>query len=73
VIRELEALEPMRFNLITERRRRRPGGRQGGEPGEPGRNLRNGEALEAKASGELGVGDRLRIETPGGGGWGAPA
>ena len=49
---------------------RRPGA-DGGEPGRPGRNLLNGEELPAKASGTLHPGDRLRIETPGGGGHGS--
>lgn len=70
VVRELEALAPISFNLITERRRRRPQGRAGGEEGQPGRNLLNGDRLEAKAAGELRPGDLLRVETPGGGGWG---
>jgi N-methylhydantoinase B len=70
VVRELEALEEMRFSLITERRRHPPPGAGGGEPGEPGRNLLNGEELPGKASGTLRPGDRLRIETPGGGGHG---
>jgi N-methylhydantoinase B len=70
VVRELEALAPMRFSLITERRRHGPPGADGGEPGSPGRNLLNGEELPGKASGELKPGDRLRIETPGGGGHG---
>jgi N-methylhydantoinase B len=70
IVRELEALAPMRFSLITERRRRAPKGRDGGADGEPGRNLLNGEALPAKCAGELRPGDRLRIETPGGGGHG---
>jgi N-methylhydantoinase B len=70
VVRELEALEPMRYSLITERRRHGPAGADGGEPGEPGRNLLNGEELPGKTSGELEPGDRLRIETPGGGGHG---
>ncbi len=43
---------------------------EGGEPGAPGRNLLNGDELPAKASGTLSPGDRLRIETPGGGGYG---
>ena len=47
----------------------RPGA-EGGEHGAPGRNLLNGEELPAKASGTLQPGDRLRIETPGGGGYG---
>jgi N-methylhydantoinase B len=70
LIREIEALEPMRFTLITGRRRRAPRGRSGGGDGEPGRNSLNGEPLPAKAEGALAPGDRLRIETPGGGGWG---
>ena len=73
VVRELEALDEMSFSLITERRRHAPPGADGGEPGAPGRNLLNGEELPPKASGELHRGDRLRIETPGGGGHGAPA
>jgi N-methylhydantoinase B len=72
VNRELEALETMEFTLITERRRRAPAGREGGGDGAPGRNLLNGEELPAKAQGTLGPGDRLRIETPGGGGHGTP-
>jgi N-methylhydantoinase B len=72
IVRELEALEPMGFTLITERRRHPPRGRDGGADGAPGRNLLNGEALPSKTAGELRAGDRLRIETPGGGGFGAP-
>jgi N-methylhydantoinase B len=72
VVRELEALADMRYSLITERRRHAPPGADGGEAGAPGRNLLNGEELPAKASGALRPGDRLRIETPGGGGHGAP-
>jgi N-methylhydantoinase B len=72
VARELEALDEMSFSLITERRRHAPPGADGGEPGQPGRNLLNGEELEPKASGTLRPGDRLRIETPGGGGHGRP-
>jgi N-methylhydantoinase B len=70
VVRELEALEPMRYSLITERRRHAPPGADGGGPGERGRNSVNGQELPAKASGTLDTGDRLRIETPGGGGRG---
>jgi N-methylhydantoinase B len=70
VVREFEALEEMRFSLITERRSHAPPGADGGEDGAPGRNLVNGEELPAKASGTLREGDRLRIETPGGGGYG---
>ncbi len=72
VIRELEALKPLHYSLLTERRRHPPPGADGGEPGLPGRNLLDGEELPAKAIGELAQGQRLRIETPGGGGFGAP-
>jgi N-methylhydantoinase B len=70
VVRELQALEPMRYSLISERRRHGPAGADGGEPGRPGRNLLNGEEIPGKTSGVLEPGDRLRIETPGGGGHG---
>jgi N-methylhydantoinase B len=70
VVRELEALEEMRYSLMTERRRHAPPGAEGGEAGAPGRNLLNGDELPPKTSGTLRPGDRLRIETPGGGGFG---
>ena len=70
IVRELEALAPMTWSLITERRRHAPPGADGGEPGAPGRNLLDGAAVAAKARGILRPGDRLRIETPGGGGHG---
>jgi N-methylhydantoinase B len=70
IVRELEALEPMRYTLIGERRRHAPHGRDGGGSGASGRDLLNGEPVPAKGEGELRPGDRLRIETPGGGGFG---
>ncbi len=69
VVREIEALVPMRFSLITERRRHRPRGAGEGEDGALGVNLLNGSPLPAKTAGDLAPGDRLRLETPGGGGW----
>jgi N-methylhydantoinase B len=72
IVRELEAGAPMSYALITERRRHAPAGAAGGEPGARGRNLLNGDELPAKATGELAPGDRLAIETPGGGGHGSP-
>jgi N-methylhydantoinase B len=72
VVREVEALDGMRYSLITERRRHAPPGADGGSPGRAGRNLLNGDELPPKASGALRPGDRLRIETPGGGGHGKP-
>jgi N-methylhydantoinase B len=70
VIREVQALAPLRYSLITERRRHAPPGADGGGDGATGRNLLDGEPLAAKAIGKLEPGQRLRIETPGGGGHG---
>jgi N-methylhydantoinase B len=71
VIRELEILLPLRYSLITERRRHAPAGAHGGGSGQPGRNLLDKRELPAKSTGELKPGARLRIETPGGGGYGS--
>ena len=71
VVREVEALEEMEFSLLTERRRHQPPGAAGGGDGAAGRNLLDGEELPPKALGRLRPGQRLRIETPGGGGHGA--
>jgi N-methylhydantoinase B len=70
VVREVEALEEMQYSLLTERRRTRPAGADGGSAGACGRNLVDGEELPPKAAGTLRPGQRLRIETPGGGGHG---
>ena len=59
----------MTYSLLTERRRHAPPGAEGGGDGAPGRNLLDGETLEPKATGMLRAGQRLRIETPGGGGF----
>ncbi len=72
VVREFELLEPMQVSLLSERRDRAPYGLGGGEPGAKGRNLHNGRSLGGKASVDAARGDRIRIETPGGGGFGAP-
>jgi N-methylhydantoinase B/oxoprolinase/acetone carboxylase alpha subunit len=75
LIRELELLSPASATLLTERRNSSPYGAAGGGPGAAGRNTlihRDGkeESLPSKVSLELAAGDRLRIETPGGGGYG---
>ena len=70
VVRELRVLEACRLSLLTQRRRLRPGGVEGGEPGAAGRNLLNDDELPPFATSELRPGDLLRIETPGGGGYG---
>ena len=70
VIRELRVLEDCRLSLVGERRVRAPQGARGGKPGLPGRNLLNGEELPAKITRGLRAGDAVRVETPGGGGYG---
>jgi N-methylhydantoinase B len=70
VVRELEALTEMTFSLIAERRRHAPHGANGGQPGAPGADLLDGQPLRSKITGTLHAGQRLRVETPGGGGFG---
>jgi N-methylhydantoinase B len=70
IVREIEALEPMQFSLIGERRRHPPRGASGGEDGAPGRDTLDGARLDGKTTGRMGAGARLMIETPGGGGHG---
>jgi 5-oxoprolinase (ATP-hydrolysing) len=77
VIRDLRFLEPMRANMLANRRRVAPKGLAGGGDALPGRNWVervNGtvEELTATGSAEMQAGDRFVIETPGGGGFGAP-
>ncbi|HYP98447.1 MAG TPA: hydantoinase B/oxoprolinase family protein [Polyangiaceae bacterium] len=69
--REYEFLEPLTVSLLTERRLTAPFGLAGGEPGAPGHNFHNGREVPGHAVFEVAIGDRLRIETPGGGGYGA--
>lgn len=75
IVRELEMRAPVTAALLTERRTRGAPGLDEGEAGKPGHNQRvsaDGTAtdLPGKWVGKLAVGERLRIETPGGGGWG---
>ena len=77
VVREYRFHDRATVSLVTERRRFAPWGLEGGSPGQPGRNtliLADGSTrdLGSRAQIEVGPGDRVRIETPGGGGWGAP-
>ncbi len=71
VIRELRALTSLQASILSDRRRSKPFGLGGGEPGQVGRNLLNGSVIEGRAALTLSAGDVLRIETPGGGGFGA--
>jgi len=71
VIREFEFLEPMEVSIVSERRVTRPFGLDGGGPGQPGENFIDGEPLPGRAHRRVSRGARLRIATPGGGGWGS--
>jgi 5-oxoprolinase (ATP-hydrolysing) len=75
VVREITFLEPMRANILANRRRVPPRGINGGADAQPGRNwvVRTDgsvEILSATASADVNAGDRFVIETPGGGGFG---
>lgn len=78
VVRELEFRRPLVVSILSERRAFRPYGLAGGFPGARGRNtlLRAGGggpiSLGGKSSVAVSPHDRLRIETPGGGGYGTP-
>ena len=70
VVREIETLVASRMSLLADRRKRGPYGLHGGSDGKAGRNKINRREIPSKGSHELKSGDRIRIETPGGGGWG---
>jgi N-methylhydantoinase B len=71
VERAVRVLEPATLNLLTDRRRHAPEGREGGGDGACGENLLNDEALASKATRELAEGDVVVVRTPGGGGYGS--
>lgn len=75
LVREVEFRAAVTVSLLTERRVNPPYGLAGGAPGQVGGNilLRDGveQRLPGKVTIDLRAGDRLRIETPGGGGFGA--
>ncbi len=77
VVREIEVLVDARMSLLADRRRRAPYGLAGGEAGRTGRDAlvrvddgrhARSRRIDAKSSHDLKAGDRIRIETPGGGG-----
>ena len=70
LVREFECLAPAHATLIGERRLHAPWGLAGGADGSPGAQWLNDLPLPGKVAVELVAGDRLRIETPGGGGYG---
>ena len=75
IVREIEVLADSEVTLLADRRRGQPYGLLGGEPGAAGRTeVLHGdgkrELLAGKSSVRLRAGERVRVETPGGGGWG---
>jgi N-methylhydantoinase B len=76
IVREIEVLTDAEVTLLSDRRLRGPWGLSGGADGLPGNASvvrRNGavEKLPGKFNVRLAKGERIRIETPGGGGWGS--
>ncbi len=77
IVRAIQFLAPAQVGLISDRRRTRPYGLQGGAAGQSGRNLwirADGTTVSLPGKFQIHVqpGDIVRIETPGGGGWGTP-
>ena len=77
LIRDVEFLEPLNVAILSERRVYSPYGLEGGEPGQRGENLfihKGGRRMNLGAKNEIQAqpGDRIRIQTPGGGGFGRP-
>jgi N-methylhydantoinase B len=77
IVREIEVLTDAQVTLLADRRNRGPYGLAGGRDGAPGRTsiIRHdgaAEELPGKTSVALRPRDRIRIESPGGGGWGKP-
>ncbi len=77
IVRELEFLEPVELTLLSQHRTVAPYGKQGGAPGATGhqwvvRADGSQEPLQGIDSCAMSAGDRIHVETPGGGGWGTP-
>ena len=70
IIREIELLSDAQVTMLADRRVTGPYGLQGGGSGETGRTMLNGEELPGKCNVQAKPGSVLRIETPGGGGFG---
>ena len=77
VLREMEVLTDTEATLFTDRHHHPPSGAMGGSPGKVGRAWKiSGASIErlgSKVCLRLEKGNRLRIATPGGGGWGRPS
>src|SRR5438552_9723673 len=77
IVREIEVLTDAEVTLLADRRKSQPYGLNGGEPGAPGRTeVLRGDGQRHQLPGKFNVrlrkGERIRIESPGGGGWGRP-
>jgi N-methylhydantoinase B len=76
LVREIELCGDAQVTLLADRRNLEPWGLAGGEPGDSGKAVASIHGAEENLSGkftrELPAGSRLKIESPGGGGWGAP-
>jgi N-methylhydantoinase B/oxoprolinase/acetone carboxylase alpha subunit len=76
ILREIELLAPCEVSILSDRRKYPPYGLRGGSAGKTGRNMlirkRKRTALPSKVSFRGAPGDVVRIETPGGGGFGRP-
>jgi N-methylhydantoinase B len=74
IVREIEMLADVQAGILSDRRKLRPYGLMGGLPGRPGKNeiIVKGQArrLPSKCTFRALAGATIRVETPGGGGWG---
>ncbi|MEP6637415.1 MAG: hydantoinase B/oxoprolinase family protein, partial [Acidobacteriota bacterium] len=74
IVREIETLVPAQMSLLADRRKHSPYGLRGGDDGKPGGDAHisatDEHKISSKGSWMLEPGDRVRIETPGGGGFG---
>ena len=71
IVREFEFLNDARVTILSERRKHAPTGLNGGLSGKTGCNYLNDQPVDSKVSLSVTIGDRVRIESPGGGGYGA--
>ncbi len=70
IVREFQILSPMTVSLVMGRQKRAPFGLDGGSPGWPGRAYVDGRPVPGRATFPIAPGQVLRVETPGGGGFG---
>lgn len=78
IIRDIEFSLPIKVSILSERRAFAPYGLEGGEDGKRGRNLwvkKTGRTINlgGKNTAMMNAGDRIIVESPGGGGWGKPS